>query len=384
MSALFCVWARTGGLILSTVLPSLAPRPPGRQGPWRRQYRTEASVHVWAPFILSSCSQGWTVMDCEQMALPCFFRPWNRMASVMLFEWWGLKLIQRLQIHLYNVDFGINYAELKKTRRKIPTHTWDNLRHFQNHQSRRFSCCRRKQIHKSQKHLQARAVRARLPFYEPVPLAQRNHCVWSSVALHLRLCLCVEVSDCTFPSDEEAHGDVARPCIWAVTGGFSHRGWRHRILGTWKSGKGLVVGFTNEGFSRMCIICQSLGLHQGKLRTKAPLGVTGESLIGMGVSRYHSLYGLLRSQAWKYLLWAFLSNFTWKWILGPERKKQGIGSNLRCVVQTLTGQRQTQARSACLQEPCPLLKGKPLATSWKPVFLSVSAWPRSHHPGGIL
>lgn len=138
MSALFCVWARTGGLILSTVLPSLAPRPPGRQGPWRRQYRTEASVHVWAPFILSSCSQGWTVMDCEQMALPCFFRPWNRMASVMLFEWWGLKLIQRLQIHLYNVDFGINYAELKKTRWKIPTHTWDNLRHFQNHQSRRF------------------------------------------------------------------------------------------------------------------------------------------------------------------------------------------------------------------------------------------------------
>lgn len=44
----------------------------------------------------------------------------------------------------------------------------------------------------------------------------------------------------------------------------------------------------------------------------------------------------------------------------------------------------TSEVSVCLQEPCPLLKGKPLATSWKPVFLSVSARPRSHHPGGIL
>lgn len=51
------------------------PAPPDARGIQPRRFRTEASAKFSALFILSSCEQVRIMMDCEQIALPCFFRP---------------------------------------------------------------------------------------------------------------------------------------------------------------------------------------------------------------------------------------------------------------------------------------------------------------------
>lgn len=82
-----CLWrrafkranARDGDtLVASAWAPPCCPElpaPPDARGIQPRRFRTEASAKFSALFILSSCEQVRIMMDCEQIALPCFFRP---------------------------------------------------------------------------------------------------------------------------------------------------------------------------------------------------------------------------------------------------------------------------------------------------------------------
>lgn len=86
------VWGgHIGGLNPSTVLPFLAPSPPGSPGPWWRQCEqkppfTSVPCLSWVP---ARRDEQWWIVD-KWLCLVFSDPEIDRMASVMLFDWWAL------------------------------------------------------------------------------------------------------------------------------------------------------------------------------------------------------------------------------------------------------------------------------------------------------